>query len=170
MKIKKWGLRHPFGNVFKIFNLIFLKRPYFSWVCLLFQGWLSSVAHAYRRYKELDLAWEIYFNPNSAKCTGSLLPYIVNYDVNIQICLWKRIREVLVYINSSSWTRVLIKWSYFGFGCVLYDLLYIWFKGKFSITYISPIANVMHLGRVNLIFEDKNCKMLPFYLNSSFPM
>lgn len=97
-------------------------------------------------------------------------PYTVNYDINSQICLWKRIREALVYINSRSWTRVLIKRGYFGFGCVLYDLLYICFKGKFSVTYISSMANVMHLGRVNLIFEGKNYKMFPFYLTSFFPM
>lgn len=156
----------------EIYFLKFLNKKtdhIFPWVHLLFQGRLASVAHALKRYKEWDLAWEIYFNPNTVKCTESLSPCTVNYDVNFQICLWKRIKEVLVCINSSSRTRVLIKWSYFGLGYVLYDLLYIWFKSKFSITRISSLANARHLERVNLIFEDKNyvC-MFPFHLNSFF--
>lgn len=55
--------------------------------------------------------------------------------------------------------KSVIKWSYFGCGCVLYDLLNIWFKGKFSITRLSYLVNSMHLERANLIFEDKNYKM-----------
>lgn len=129
----------------------------------------TSVAHAHKRCKEWDLAWEIYFSPNAVKCRESLSPYTVNYDINFQICLRKRIKEVLVYINSSSWTRMLIKWSYFGLGCVLYNLLYIWFKSKFSIIRISSLANARHLERINLICEDMNYVwMFPFHLNSFF--
>lgn len=103
------------------------------------------------------------FNPNSVKCRENLSPYTVNYDIYFQICKWKGIRKVLVYINFSSWTRMVIKWSYFGFGYALYDLLYIWFKGKFSITCISSLVNVMHLERVNLIFEGKNSERFCFH-------
>lgn len=101
-----------------------------------------------------------HFNPNSVKWRENLSSYTVNYDINFQICVWKRIRKVLVYINSSSWTRMLIKWSYFGFS---YDLLYIWFKGKFSITCISSLVNVMHLQRVNLIFKGKNSERFCYH-------
>lgn len=132
----------------------------------LFNNWISRSLcslpkriHFLSNKVKIDLTYETYFNPNSVKCRKSLSPYTVNYDINFQICLWKRIWEVLVYINSSSWTRVLIKWSYFGCGCVLYDLLYMWLKSKFSVARISFLAYAMHLERVNLIFERKNCEI-----------